>query len=67
MRIFKNKAFGKWAAKEGLADIALQAAAISDKELKALRLYADILLNYSKTELNKAVAFGELIEVINNG
>ena len=42
-------------------------ANISDKELKALKLYADILLNYSKAELNKAVKSGELIEVVNNG
>ena len=42
-------------------------ANISDKELKALKLYANTLLNYSKTELNKAVKSGELIEVVNDG
>lgn len=124
MQIFKNKAFNKWAAKEGLSDRALQDAIeeiahglvdadlgghvfkkrvavsgrgksggvrtllayrvedkaffvygfaknaranISDKELKALKLYADVLLSYSKSELNKAVNSGELIEVVNNG
>jgi hypothetical protein len=124
MQVFKNKAFSKWAAKEGLTDAAIQAAAeemdqglvdadlgghvykkrvaigargesggiralvacrvgdkaffvygfaknvranISEKELRALKLYADILLNYSKTELDTAVKCGELIEVMNNG
>ena len=42
-------------------------ANISDKELKALKLYTDILLSYSKAELNKAVNSGALIEVVNNG
>lgn len=42
-------------------------ANISDRELKALKLYADTLLNYSKAELNKAVKSGELIEVVNDG
>ena len=124
MQIFKNKAFSKWAAKEGLSDGALLAAVeemarglvdadlggyvfkkrvaiggrgksggvrtllayrlggkaffvygfsksaranISDKELKALKLYANTLLNFSKAELNKAVKSGELIEVVSNG
>lgn len=42
-------------------------ANISDKELKALKLYAGVLLNYSKPELNKAVKIGELIEVVSDG
>ncbi len=42
-------------------------ANISVKELKALKLYADILLNYSKAELIKAIKSGVLIEVINDG
>lgn len=124
MRVFKNKAFSKWATKEGLSDGALLVAVeeivrglvdadlgghvfkkrvavggrgksggvrtllayragdktffiygfaksvranISDKELKALKLYADILLSYSKAELNKAVKSGILIEVVNDG
>lgn len=42
-------------------------ANVNDKELKALKLYSDTLLNYSKSELSKAVRGGELIEVVNNG
>lgn len=124
MQVFKNKAFGKWASKEGVSDGALLAAVeeiayglvdadlggqmfkkrvaiggrgksggvrtllayragdkaffvygfsknvranISAKELKALKLYADTLLSYSKAELKKAVRGGALIEVINDG
>lgn len=124
MRVFKNKAFSKWAYKEGLSDGVLRAAVeeirrglvdadlggqvfkkrvglggkgksggvrtlvayragdkvffvygfaknvranIGDKELKALKLYADTLLNYSKAELNKAVKNGALIEVVTDG
>lgn len=124
MQVCKNKAFAKWAEKEGLSDAALLAAVdemarglvdadlgghvfkkrvavggrgksggvrtllayrvgdkaffvygfaknaranISAKELKALKLYADALLNYSKAELNKTVKSGELIEVVNDG
>lgn len=120
MRIFKNKPFERWAAKEGLSDAALLVAVdemarglvdadlggqvfkkrvamggrgksggvrtilayrdgnqaffiygfaknaranITDKELKALKLYASTLLSFSKTELNKAVRSGALIEV----
>jgi len=122
MQIFKNKAFSRWALKEGLRDDVLLAAVdemerglidadlgghvvkkrvavtgkgksggvrtllayrlgdkaffvygfaknvkanINDKELRALKLYADILLNYGKSELNKAVKSGALIEVSN--
>ena len=36
---------------------------ISDKDLKALRLLAGVLLNYTDAALTKA---GELIEVVNN-
>ncbi|MDZ7781967.1 MAG: type II toxin-antitoxin system RelE/ParE family toxin [Halioglobus sp.] len=124
MRAFKNKAFSKWAAREGLSDAALLAAVeemtrglvdanlggrvfkkrvavgrrgksggvrtllayrtgdkaffvygfaknargnISDRELKALKLYANTLLSYSKAELNRAVKSGALIEVVNDG
>lgn len=124
MQVFKNRAFNKWAAKEGLSDGALLCAVeeitqglvdadqggqvfkkrvavagrgksggvrtllayragnraffvygfakntranISDKELKALKLYADILLNYSRAELIKAVKHGVLTEVVNDG
>lgn len=124
MRVFKNKAFSKWAAKEGLSDGALLTAVeemghglldadlgghmfkkrvaiggrgksgglrtllaykvgdkaffvygfakraranINEKELKALKLYADTLLNYSNKELNKAIKNGALIEVENDG
>ncbi len=42
-------------------------ANIRDKELKALKLYADTLLSYSKAELNKAVKHGALIEVVIDG
>lgn len=42
-------------------------ANISDKELKALKLYASIVLNYSQSELNQAVDSGALIEVERNG
>jgi len=124
MRIFKNKAFSKWASKEGLDDTALHDAVseigkglvdadlgghvykkriairskgksggvrtllayklgdkaffvygfaknaranISEKELKALKLYAATLLSYSDKELTIAVTSGALIEVDNNG
>jgi len=124
MQVFKNKAFAKWAKKEGLKDGALLEAVdemasglveanlgghvfkkrvavggrgksggvrtllayrfgdkaffvygfaknartnINHKELKALKLYADTLLNYGKTELKRAVKSGELIEVVNDG
>lgn len=123
MQVFKNRAFSKWAAKEGLGDEALLKAVaeitqgsvdadlggqvfkkrvavsgrgksgglrtllayrvgkrvffvygfaknaranISDKELKALKLYASVLLNYSKAELIKAVNSGALIEVVSD-
>ena len=39
---------------------------ISDKDLKALRLLAGVLLNYTDSALTKAVKAGELIEVVNN-
>jgi hypothetical protein len=39
---------------------------ITDKELKALKLYAATLLGYSEIELDKAVKNGALIEVENN-
>jgi len=39
---------------------------ISDKDLKALRLLAGVLLNYTDAALTKAVKAGELIEVVNN-
>lgn len=123
MRIFKSRAFNKWASKEGVSDIALLMAIdemerglidadlgahifkkrvglrakgksggvrtllayqrgdkaffvygfaknvradISDTELKALKLYAAVLLNYATSELNKAVSSGALIEVGND-
>lgn len=40
---------------------------ISDKDLKALRLLAGVLLDYTDADLTKAVKAGELIEVVNNG
>ena len=43
---------------------------IADKsciELKALKLYASMLLGFSEKELNKAVRAGALIEVKGNG
>ena len=124
MRIFKNKAFSKWAAKEGLSDEALRVAVaeignglvdadlgghvikkrvalvgrgksggartllayrVEDKaffvygfaknaksniksdELKGLKAYATVLLNYNDTELNKAVKARVLVEVNNDG
>lgn len=124
MQVFKNKAFSKWALKEGLGDEVLLAAIdeisqglvdadlggqvfkkrvavggrgksggfrtllayraadnaffvygfaknaranISNKELKALKMYANTLLSYSRVELNKAVKGGALIEVVNDG
>ncbi len=42
-------------------------ANISNKELKALKMYANTLLSYSRVELNKAVKGGALIEVVNDG
>ncbi len=42
-------------------------ANISDKELKALKLLAGELLNYTKPALAKAVKVGELIEVEDDG
>jgi hypothetical protein len=39
---------------------------ISDKDLKALRLLAGVLLNYTDPALTKAVKAGELIKVVNN-
>ena len=124
MRIFKNKAFSKWAAKEGLTNDALRVAIneikcglidadlggyvikkrvalvgrgkgggartllayrVGDKaffvygfaknaksniktnELKGLKAYAAVLLNYSDKELNKAVESRVLIEVNSDG
>jgi hypothetical protein len=124
MRIFKNRAFCKWATKAGLGDEALLAAIdeiehglidanlgghvlkkrialsgcgksggvrtllvyklgdraffvygfaknaranINVEELKALKAYANVLLNYSDKELRKAVKAGVLIEVLSNG
>ncbi len=124
MRILKNKAFDKWAHREGLRDDLLRAAVdemerglfdvslgghvfkkrislrqqgksggvrtvvayrkesvvffiygfaknkqanISRDELKALKRYAAELLDYSESELRKAVLAAELIEVQCNG
>jgi hypothetical protein len=124
MRIFKNKAFSKWASKENLDDKSLRLcvdemdnglidadlggqvfkkriavagrgksggvrtlliykagttayfiygfaknarANIKDNELKGLKAYAAILLNYGDKELKQAVKIGALIEVIDNG
>jgi len=124
MRVFKNKAVSKWAAKEGLTDKALLEAVgemerglidadlgghvvkkrvalagrgksggartllaykvgnkaffvygfaknaranIKDDELKALKLYAQELLGYSDKALTKAIKYGVLIEVKNDG
>mgnify|MGYP003384872244 FL=1 len=124
MRVFKNKAVSKWAAKEGLTDKALleavgemerglidadlgghvvkkrvalagrgksggartllaykvgnkaffvygfaknARASIKDDELKALKLYAQELLGYSDKALTKAIKYGVLIEVKNDG
>lgn len=124
MRILKNKAFSKWASKEGLSDDALVAAVdemecglvdadlgghvfkkrvavggrgksggvrtllaykVDDKaffiygfaknmranikveELKGLRAYAQLLLNYDDKELSQAVKSGALIEVESDG
>lgn len=63
MEVYKNKAFSKWAARERLS----ARANVTDKELKALKLYAKTLLNLSKPELSKAVNSGELIEVVSDG
>lgn len=124
MRVYKNKAFSKWAAKEGLSDEALLFAVvemenglvdadlgghvfkkrvavagrgksggtrtllayrvgdkaffvygfaknmrsnITDKELKALKMYAVTLLNYSDKELDQAVNSGAMIKVESDG
>lgn len=124
MQIYKNKAFNKWATKEGLTDAVLQAAVaemeeglvdadlggyvfkkrvalvgrgksggartllayklsdkaffvygfaknvranISNKDLKALKLYAATLFAYSNKELEKAVKDGALIKVKSDG
>ena len=42
-------------------------ANISDDELKALRRLASELLSYSDKTLNRAIKFGELIEVVSDG
>lgn len=42
-------------------------ANINSKELEGLKRLAAELLNYSKTELNKAVKSGAMIEVVNDG
>lgn len=42
-------------------------ANIKDGELKALKLYAKILLGYSDKEITKAIQTGALIEVVDNG
>jgi hypothetical protein len=47
--------------------IALSATIDTNKELKALKMYANTLLSYSKVDLNKAVKSGALIEVVNDG
>ena len=124
MRIYKSKAFSKWASQEGLSDISLRKAVeeierglvdadlggyviknrvalgargksggartllaykahsrtfflygfaknvrsnVKADELKALRRYAAELMSYSKTELDKALIFGALIEVKRRG
>jgi hypothetical protein len=124
MRIYKNKIFNKWAAKEGLSDVALTKAVteienglvdanlgghlykkrvalggkgksggvrtllayksgdqaffiygfaknarsnITSDEVKALKLYAKTLINFSLKELNKSVKAGALIEVNTDG
>lgn len=124
MRVFKNKAFSKWATKEGLSDETLLAAVdemerglidadlgghvvkkrvalagrgksggvrtllaykvgnkaffvygfaknaranIKDDELKALKRYAQELLDYSDKALTEAIKHGALIEVENDG
>ncbi len=124
MRIFKNRAFSKWANKESLHDESLRLsviemdnglidadlgghvfkkriaiagrgksggirtllvyktgnkaffvygfaknsrANIKAEELKGLKAYAGILLNYSDKELKQAMKSGALIEVIDNG
>lgn len=119
MRVFKNKAFAKWAHKEGLSDRTLLAAVaemeqglidadlgggvykkrvatakgkssggrtllayrfadkaffvygfaknakanITATELKALRILANDLLNYSDTEINRLLDAGALFEI----
>lgn len=119
MRVFKNKAFAKWAHKEGLSDRTLLAAVaemeqglidadlgggvykkrvatakgkssggrtllayrfadkaffvygfaknakanITATELKALRILANDLLNYSATEINRLLDAGALFEI----
>ena len=124
MRILKNKAFSKWAAKEGISDSTLWVAVdemerglveadlgghvfkkrvavggrgksggvrtllaykVADKaffiygyaksvranikadELKGLKAYAEVLLNYSDKELTQAVKKGALIEGESDG
>ncbi len=42
-------------------------ANIKDDELKALKLYAQELLGYSDKALTKAIKYGVLIEVKNDG
>ncbi len=39
---------------------------ITNKDLKALRLLAGVLLGYTDADLTKAIMVGELIEVIKN-
>lgn len=42
-------------------------ANVTQKELKALRTLAQVLLGYGRAELEKAVQAGELIEVVDDG
>jgi hypothetical protein len=63
VRIFKNRAFSKWAAREGLKDKALLVAV---DELRALKHLANELLGYSDKLLKQAMEYGELIEIESN-
>ena len=59
MRIFKNREFNKWAAREGLADSDLRNVVVE-------KAYANALLVHNYEELNQAMKAGALIEVAND-
>lgn len=64
MRIFKNKAFNKWAKKEHICDQALFDAVM---EIEALRALASELLGDSHSEIANLIKAELLVEVINDG
>lgn len=76
MRILKSRAFSKWSAKQGLDDDALRSAVdemergLIDADLGGhvmKKRLAKELLGYSNKNLDRAITYGELIEIANDG